>query len=494
MLNLNKKGLFLALFTAFLCGLCISIATEQWWALGIPFVALLGYMSFVKIEWVYMMLVFATPLSFLYNDPKTGATVAIPTEPILFGLLIVLLLNFAITKSKDVFFWKNPIIIAITLFFTWQAFTIINSTMPLVSIKFFIANMWMVIVFLGLAYQTLSSPIKQVAFWWLYIIPLIGVVVYSLLNHAQFNFSLDVSSDVMYPFFIDHGIYGATLAFVLPFIVIFSVGISVFSKRPLVGFIAALALILLSIGLIFSFTRAAWISVGAATVFYILLRFKVQFTWLLSLLIVAIGLFLTFQTEINLALNRNKTVSSKDLDKHLKSISNIKNDASNLERLNRWSSGFRMFAQKPLMGWGPGTYQFQYAPFQKPYEKTIISTNMHEVGGIHSEYFGPLVEMGILGMLLFFAMVSVIIQQGMRVYYILPPGVSKLLVLSSLLGLITYFTHGVLNNYFDSDKCACLVWGATAIILHYSVAINKLQKGYSQLPASTPSSTLPSGS
>ena len=56
----------------------------------------------------------------------------------------------------------------------------------------------------------------------------------------------------------------------------------------------------------------------------------------------------------------------------------------------------RMFKDRPLLGHGPGTYMFLYAPYQKPSEKTIISTNAGNRGNAHSEYLGPMAESGIL--------------------------------------------------------------------------------------------------
>ena len=33
------------------------------------------------------------------------------------------------------------------------------------------------------------------------------------------------------------------------------------------------------------------------------------------------------------------------------------------------------------------------------------------------------------------------------------------------LGLMTYFVHGVLNNYLDTDKASALFWGFFAVML-----------------------------
>jgi hypothetical protein len=34
-----------------------------------------------------------------------------------------------------------------------------------------------------------------------------------------------------------------------------------------------------------------------------------------------------------------------------------------------------------------------------------------------------------------------------------------------ILGLITYYIHGILNNFLDTDKASAPFWGYTAIIV-----------------------------
>ncbi|MDP4953718.1 MAG: hypothetical protein NWQ53_08745, partial [Flavobacteriales bacterium] len=41
----------------------------------------------------------------------------------------------------------------------------------------------------------------------------------------------------------------------------------------------------------------------------------------------------------------------------------------------------------------------------------------------------------------------------------------KILVLSSYLGLMTYFIHAVLNNYLDTDKVSAPFWGFIAVLV-----------------------------
>jgi len=87
------------------------------------------------------------------------------------------------------------------------------------------------------------------------------------------------------------------------------------------------------------------------------------------------------------------------------SAANVTTDLSNLERMNRWVAAWRMFREKPLTGFGPGTYQFAYIPYQEPGLINRLSvTNPWDVpegsgGTAHSEYLLALSEMGIMGLL-----------------------------------------------------------------------------------------------
>jgi len=59
--------------------------------------------------------------------------------------------------------------------------------------------------------------------------------------------------------------------------------------------------------------------------------------------------------------------------------------------------GIQDVQRTPVFGFGPGTYQFEYGPYQHSTEKTLISTNFGDRGNAHSEYIGPLAEEGLPG-------------------------------------------------------------------------------------------------
>jgi O-antigen ligase len=129
-----------------------------------------------------------------------------------------------------------------------------------------------------------------------------------------------------------------------------------------------------------------------------------------------------------------------------------------------------MFREKPVLGWGPGTYMFKYAPYQFSYERTEISTNSGDLGNAHSEYLGPLAESGLFGSLSFLAVVIASIYYAMRLYRNTKDKNTKIIILSVLIGLVTYYVHGILNNFLDTDKLSALFWGFTAIIVALDIA------------------------
>ncbi len=56
----------------------------------------------------------------------------------------------------------------------------------------------------------------------------------------------------------------------------------------------------------------------------------------------------------------------------------------------------------------------------------------------------------------------------------MPEGEMKVLLLTLFLGLVTYFAHGVLNNYLDTDKATVPIWGLTALIVMLDLKYPKL--------------------
>lgn len=433
-----------------------------YFALLIPLLLIIALLYIYTLDKLLLLVVFLTPLAITIRDIDFGVGISLPTEPLLFGVLILFLLRVLYKSDYDRKILRHPVTIIILINLIWVFFTSMTSEIPLVSFKFFISRLWFVIpfYFLGILLFRKIENIK--IFSWMYIIPLMAVIGYTIYNHSKLGFDEEAGHWVMTPFYNDHTAYGAILALFIP---VFTGFIFDRTYSRTMRLASAGVLVVLITALILSFSRAAWISLAAAAVIYLIILLRIRFRWVLLTIGVFIGIFIMFKWEILDALEKNKQDSSADFIEHVQSISNISSDASNLERINRWQSAIRMYHERPFWGWGPGTYQFLYAPFQRTKEKTIISTNFGDMGNAHSEYIGPLAESGLLGMLIMIALVVSFFLTGLRVYRQAESREVKLLSLITLLGLMTYFIHGILNNFLDTDKASVPIWAMIAMLV-----------------------------
>jgi O-antigen ligase len=301
-------------------------------------------------------------------------------------------------------------------------------------------------------------------------VPFVIVILFTLYNHVQVGlFDQQLAHFVMKPFYNDHTSYGAIIAMFLP-ILIGSAFRPHFSRWQKFGSLAFAALFI--VALIFSYTRAAWVSVVAAIIVGLLIILRIKFRYVAIAAIIVASVIYAYRTDLTIMIKQNEQASSGDFKQHIQSIVNVTTDYSNLERLNRWSCALRMFEEKPVFGWGPGTYMFQYAPFQLSYQRTPISTNFGTLGNAHSEYIGPLAESGVLGMLTFLLIAILTLYKGINLYHNARTKDIKIITMSVLLGLVTYLVHGMLNNFLTRDKASAPFWGFIAIIVALEIYHN----------------------
>jgi putative inorganic carbon (hco3(-)) transporter len=197
-----------------------------------------------------------------------------------------------------------------------------------------------------------------------------------------------------------------------------------------------------------------------------MLLIRVKFRIIIISLMLLGGITYAYNQQIYEAISKNDSISTRgDLKEHLISVTNVQSDASNTERLNRWLCAWRMAVDKPITGYGPGMYQFEYGKFQERGHMTRISTFSGNKGHAHSEYFTQLSETGFPGFVLFLLIVFSVIGYGMTVIYREKDRRNKLLLYGAVLGLVTFYVHGVFNAFLDMDKMAVLVFGSIAIIV-----------------------------
>jgi O-antigen ligase len=472
--DLRKHSLVIALVLIYIVADMVLTYKEIYVLNLLPVVVFIIYLALARVDLVFFIIIACTPLSIQLLEfvPSLPIDFAIPTEPLLFGVMLLLIYRAVQEGIINRSILNHPVTYAIIFYLFWMFVTSITSTMPLVSFKFLLAHMWFIAIFYILAIMVFRDPRNIRAFILCYTLPMLIVIAYAISRHLSYGlFDKQAAHTVMNPFFRDHTSYGAILAMLF-----FAMGGLVLNKKRnlLLHIIMWGTWIWITIALILSYTRAAWISVflSFGVLAFVLLKIRLRYIFLLGVLGI---LYLTGQrTAIIHKMEQNRQTSSASLSEHVKSISNITTDESNLERLNRWNAAFRMFREKPVFGWGPGVYMFKYAPYQRSADKTTISTDFGDMGNAHSEYIGPLVESGVFGSLSFIMVCIMSLVTGFRVYYKIADGTQKQIVLFLLLGFITYLIHGTLNNFLDTDKAASLFWGFTAVFVSLDLSLKKL--------------------
>lgn len=94
------------------------------------------------------------------------------------------------------------------------------------------------------------------------------------------------------------------------------------------------------------------------------------------------------------------------------------NNPSSAERIYLWKAALNQWSERPLMGWGPGTYAKTAEPFKAPYEQLIhypgrpagFRTNGH----CHNLYLMVALQTGIVGLALFLAFLAAAVRQIWR--------------------------------------------------------------------------------
>jgi putative inorganic carbon (hco3(-)) transporter len=467
--SLKKHSLVIILVCIYLVADMIFTGRNFYFFNLLPVVLLMVYLAVAHLDQMYFIIIFCTPLSVQLIDffPSSPIDFAIPTEPMLFGMMIIFYYKILVDRSFDIRIVRHPVTCAILFNLVWMLVTTMTSSMPIVSIKFLLARIWFVTIYYFLAILVFRKYKSIPVFIWSYVIAMILVVSFTITRHLHYGlFDTRAAHIVMSPFFRDHTSYGAILA-----MLIFALGGAILHRGSNILFRIFLwgTWLLLASGLLLSYTRAAWMSVIAATGVLVLTIFRVKFKYLVVIGILVVVYLGEKRTELLQQMERNRQNSSASITEHVRSMSNITTDESNLERINRWNSAIRMFREKPVFGHGPGTYMFKYAPYQISRDKTTISTDFGDLGNAHSEYIGPLAESGFFGGLSIVIVGLVSLITGFRVYKRLSDRRMKVIVLGMILGLITYLIHGSLNNFLDTDKASSLFWGFSAAFVSLEI-------------------------
>ncbi len=446
--------------------------------------------SFCDYRSLMMFMIFSLPLSINFQLFASEASIIFPSE-LFVGLLVLIFFFRSVGGEKsfsfDRSFLKHPITYFLFFYFAGLLFSSIFSTMSVVSWKSLVVRFSYILIFYFMAHAFFKTSAKNyVSVFLLYGFALLVVIVYAITKHSSLGLIKNNAASSVSLFYNDHTMYSAAIAFVIPAFT----ALLFFSKTFLIGRIMRpiifIATVLFFAGLYLSFCRAAWVSIVVALVVFFLLLMKTRFrTFIFLLTAILVYTFYNYD-DLKNSFRENRidsSVKNAGFYEQTRSITNITNDVSNAERLNRWSCAIRMFRDKPVTGFGLGTYQFQYFPYQRKDEMTRISvTSPYDIpqghgGSTHSEYLVTLSESGIFSLLSF---IGLFLASLFTVIRLAKSNDKKIRITAIFvfLGLVTYFTHGLFNNFLDNDKLAFLFWASLSILATMDSSVKEPRQEY----------------
>lgn len=464
--NQQKPWLFIVFSTILLLSILGFVSLDEKLFLVIPPALLLAYLTVNDLRSVMYIFFLLLPFSIEMELSSSFGT-DLPAEPLMLlltgcGLLIFMLKWHNISSHR--FF--EPITIMLMIHLFWILITAIYSMENTISLKFFLAKIWYIVPFFFLL-PYLFRDMK--AYMWL--IRLLGfgilsTIVVVLYRHAQLDFSFSKVHDAVRIFYRNHVNYACLIASFVPFYLVWLRYEKPFWFQRFVKLGIAISIL---IGLYFSFTRAAMVAAFLVIPIYFVIRYRLM-KYALSVAFLFAGIFVAYLAHDNKYLDYapdfNKTITHEKFDNLIDATTKLE-DISTMERVYRWVAGATMIAEKPITGYGPGSFSHHYKKYTVSSFKTYVSDNP-EKSGMHNYYLMITTEQGIPGLIIFITLVVLGLLQGEQLYHTLGIGFHRDLVLACTMILAIILAINLMNDMIETAKQGPVFWMVLGIISTYS--------------------------
>lgn len=438
-------SMLLVLFLVFL-----GIYHEEPLFMLLPFGFFIPAIWFLNPRWLLLVFFFLLPFSIELYLPG-GLGTDLPSEPIMviiaIGTILLWLINLKSIPAKYIL---NPLSLLIILHVAWILLTAIWSSDPLISFKFFLAKTWYVIPFYFLPLYLFRKHIflKEIG---LTLLPAILLAIaFVFYQHSAYDFSFKDVNRAVSPIFRNHVNYACLLAIFFPILWFLW---TEYKARSIARFLLFVSFVSLVIALYLTYTRVAHISVFIAAASFVLIKYKLlRYAIAFGSLITIVGVFFFVSNDRYLEYNPDfeKTITHYRFDNLIEATTKGE-DISTMERVYRWVAGYQMIKEKPISGFGPGTFYPNYHAYTIRSFKTYVSDNPDR-SGIHNYYLMTFVEQGILGLLIFLSICFTALLRGEIIYHRLRDSNLKNILMASLLSLIIICAILLINDMLEADK------------------------------------------
>jgi O-antigen ligase len=471
------RRLFGALAACTVLGLMGALFLEEPVLAVLPLGILFAWLTLHDFRAVFMIALTCLPLGTEVYFSSSLST-DLPTEPLIVALTGVGLLYVLRDPRRVTGGWLfHPMTVLLGAIAVWILFCTVFSTYPVVSLKFWVAKIWYLTVFYLMAWLLIRDERDVVRFLTCIAVTLTLATAKVIVHHASMSFGFKEINEAVLPFFRNHVSYAAMLALMMPPCFLLWAGEKRGSRR---WWLWAAALGILFFGLATSYTRAAYVALFLAFAAYWAIRLRWVRQGLLAgmtVLTVAVVFLLDGRRYLEFVPNQN-TVAHTDFGSIVEATSQLE-DVSTMERYYRWVAAVRMSGEKPLCGFGPGTFYNNYRDYTLLRFSTYVSANP-ERSGVHNYFLMTLCDQGIVGLALILAMTLYGLYLAERVWHQSPPdGIRRRTVMGAALSIVVIDAFLLMNDMLETDKVGTLYYLNLAIL----VAMDLKNRGES--PATT---------
>lgn len=405
---------------------------------------------------VFLFLLFVIPLSMEFQISSFLGT-DLPDEPIMWMLTPIVLIMMIRYRKTSAALYTSSILLFLFFSLTWWVITLIFSTAPLLSLKYILAKIWYIIPFTIGSFYFLNDKRSMLKGAKGIVLSLLFTVFIILIRHSMLGFSFDGIKTIMFPFYRNHVNYGALLVCLIPV----AIGLYKVSSKYW-----AIAVLILLVGLVFTYSRGAWLALIIAGITAWLIKQK-KLQWALAVFVMitvsAAWWLLHDNHYLTYRPNYEQTIYHANLEDHLSATYGFK-DMSTVERFYRWIAAAHMIHDHWLTGYGPNSFYPTYKKYTVTSFQTYVSDNP-EHSTVHNYFILLWVEQGLPGFLLFSLMYGYMLWLSQRLYHQLEDRFYKgvALILGSILSMI-----GVLNmlsDLIETDKIGSVFYICAGLLI-----------------------------
>jgi len=440
------------------------VLTKSLLVLCSPLIFLYILLVIANWKYAYWALIFCVPFSVQFGLTKT-LSLSLPDEPIcwLFSLVFILLIAND-PRILPKWWWNNPLLLIILLQFIWLLVSVTLSTVFLLSVKFLLTKIWYLICFFILPVFVFREPRDFKNAFLLFLLPMLATIAVIMYRLATLHFSFSGIGAAVGDLYLNHVEYAAVISIFFPLVCV-AYPLTRNSKKRIR--IALVILILLFIPVIFfTYARVAILAVLFAMVVGVAVRLKVVnfiMPLLYGMIVVALLFLLKDNRYIDLHPDYYHTTMHSEYGEHISSTFKG-GDVSSMERLYRWVAAIRMSVDRPLTGYGPHGFVYNYKPYAVTMFKTFVSNN-REHSTTHNYFLYMLTEQGWPAMLLYALLIIVVFAQAQNTYHRFDDRFYKYCTL----GLVMAFAASFVNNFFseliETHKAGALFYLIIALLM-----------------------------